>query len=475
MAGVVLVTEFTVPEQSSSSSSNFSGFVEYIDRESAKSVSDYLNYMDNENKTDTLFTDTSDEITSEQKECLKTAFDMAQENGSLMWQTVLTFDNDFLEEHGLYDTESKVLDSKKIMEYTRGCMSNLLKSENLLDSSVWTGAIHYNTDNIHVHIATVEPIPQREKKSRKYIELSKDFLNENNIQIPTKSTRDNIYSEKTEKEIKNLYFECKKALPQDIQLSNTIFVTDKGTVKIAVKELGGDKLAKGITLQERLEPKGRFKQSSINKGKGYVINQIIGSKEINNQINNVIRKNILEIKRGSSLIKDKDLADKFLKIHSMLPQDKRLWRYNMHEIEPIQPFIDDLSKAYIAKYHKEDFKQLEALLERQEKAYTKAYGENSVNNLKDNKVQDLYTRLGNTILAELREYDKEIGNKRYERQKDSRLEDYQKQHDKFELNRISHTIDNSLRKLKKYLNKDYEHFKNQQAYEQLQCESEISI
>lgn len=37
-----------------------------------------------------------------------------------------------------------------------------LKVKGLLNSAVWSGAIHYNTDNIHVHVAFVEPEPTRE-------------------------------------------------------------------------------------------------------------------------------------------------------------------------------------------------------------------------------------------------------------------------------------------------------------------------
>ncbi len=55
-----------------------------------------------------------------------------------------------------------MLGSKNITSATRNAMADLLKSEGLLNSAVWSGAIHYNTDNIHVHVAFVEPEPTRE-------------------------------------------------------------------------------------------------------------------------------------------------------------------------------------------------------------------------------------------------------------------------------------------------------------------------
>ncbi|ODV56322.1 hypothetical protein BG258_10620 [Lysinibacillus fusiformis] len=43
----------------------------------------------------------------------------------------------------------------------------------LMDSAVWSAAIHYNTDNLYVHIATVEPIPTRVKKWTMNLETGK--------------------------------------------------------------------------------------------------------------------------------------------------------------------------------------------------------------------------------------------------------------------------------------------------------------
>jgi hypothetical protein len=40
----------------------------------------------------------------------------------------------------------------------------MLKAEHMEGAAVWSAAIHYNTDNIHVHIAVVEPNPTRKMK-----------------------------------------------------------------------------------------------------------------------------------------------------------------------------------------------------------------------------------------------------------------------------------------------------------------------
>jgi len=43
----------------------------------------------------------------------------------------------------------------------------------LMDSAVWSAAIHFNMVNLYVHIATVEPIPTRVKKWTMNLETGK--------------------------------------------------------------------------------------------------------------------------------------------------------------------------------------------------------------------------------------------------------------------------------------------------------------
>ena len=49
-----------------------------------------------------------------------------------------------------------LLDEKSIKDATRQSMSECFKRENLKDTGYWVGEIHYNTDNIHVHVASTE-------------------------------------------------------------------------------------------------------------------------------------------------------------------------------------------------------------------------------------------------------------------------------------------------------------------------------
>ena len=95
MVGVVVVNKFCKPGDKSGV---FRGYIDYIDREEAtrnKNTDRYnlfQNYMGNPEKTHALFTKTKDNLTAEEKEVLKDAFSQAYDNGSLLWQTVVSFD-----------------------------------------------------------------------------------------------------------------------------------------------------------------------------------------------------------------------------------------------------------------------------------------------------------------------------------------------------------------------------------------------
>ena len=89
-------------------------------------------------------------------------FKTAHENGSIMWQDVISFHNPWLEKQGIYDEITKRW-MKKLMDVTRFAM----QKERVRKSSIWSAAIHFNTDNIHIHVATVEPYPTRERGKRK--------------------------------------------------------------------------------------------------------------------------------------------------------------------------------------------------------------------------------------------------------------------------------------------------------------------
>lgn len=171
---IILKSKFVLPN-----SNGYKNYISYIDRDDSKinleinresNKSDdfnlfftYMDYMGDEEKQGSLFTEDKDYLTSEEKKDMKEKFLEAQNNGSPMWQDVISFDNAWLEEQGLYNSKTKILNEKKIKSSVRSAVKELIKAEKMDESTIWTASIHYNTDNIHVHIAMVELNPSRKK------------------------------------------------------------------------------------------------------------------------------------------------------------------------------------------------------------------------------------------------------------------------------------------------------------------------
>lgn len=326
--GVIVTTEFNTP-----GSKYYADYISYMDREEAissdeiETYDNYLEYMDNPNKEGALFTKDKDVLTYIEKQQLKETYQLAQDNNSLLWKTVISFDNSWLEQNGIYNSKSKALDASKLREITRICMDKMLEKEGIGESSIWTASIHFNTDNLHVHIGTTEPYSVR----------------------PT------------------------------------------------------------ITYRGRTEYRGVFKQSSIEAGKSAVVNRILNQQIENQLINEIIRNDIVASKKEKTIHNDDKLKDLFFDVYDSLPANKQYWNYNSkHLNSSVRNKIDTLSKYYIEQYNASEFKELEQLLEVQEEKYTRAYGSGSVNNYHDNKIKDLYVRLGNAMILEFKEYDKQI-------------------------------------------------------------------
>ena len=97
VAGIVCTTKFC-----KSADKAFKSYIDYIDRDNATKkdnldkfnlFNDYLDYVGDTKKLGSLFTKDKSQLNEEEKQILKDGFMKAQSNGSLMWQTVISFDN----------------------------------------------------------------------------------------------------------------------------------------------------------------------------------------------------------------------------------------------------------------------------------------------------------------------------------------------------------------------------------------------
>ena len=179
MTAIIFKSRFVI-----SSSDKFNSYIAFINRDEAvrndsfNRYSLYNDYMGNPQKTTGIFTSSSSNLT--EKETLKENFAKAQRNKSVMWQDVYSFDNKWLRKQGLYDPLTKTLDEERIKEAIRKSIDYSLDKTNIKDSAIWSGSIHYNTDNIHIHVAICEPNPtrQRGKRTQKTLDNMKSkFIN----------------------------------------------------------------------------------------------------------------------------------------------------------------------------------------------------------------------------------------------------------------------------------------------------------
>lgn len=100
-------------------------------------------------------------ITKKDVKEIKDSVIEAKNNGSVMFQDVISFQNDFLEKEGYYNSKSGQLNENILYEATKGMMGKLKEKEDLNDP-FWFATIHRNTDNIHIHVTCMERKNTRE-------------------------------------------------------------------------------------------------------------------------------------------------------------------------------------------------------------------------------------------------------------------------------------------------------------------------
>lgn len=380
MVGIVAVTRFC-----ESSSAAFSSYIDYIDRNEAvrkdsvekyNLFDEYTEYMDDELKTireegrnlervSALFTKDKDILSSEDKKGLKELFKTAQTNGSNMWQTVISFDNAYLAENGIYSPSDDTLNESLLRQAGRKAINEMLKKEGL-ENATWTASFHRNTDNIHIHIATVEPIPMREK--REYILYERD---------------------------------SEGKLPKD----------EYGKpIKIPMLDKDGNALT-------YTGYKGTFKAKSIEALKSTLRSELENNRETYSEITRLIRETIITDKNQKTLLNNPLFTDKMEELYKELKNSgvpRKNWNYNQNQIKDCRQKINDLSDFFIKTYHQDDFASFMSKIEREASRQTKTYGGNTndyINNTLYGK-EGLYARLGNAILKELRSFDRNISDKR---------------------------------------------------------------
>ena len=162
-------------------------------------------------------------------------------------------------------------------------------------------------------------------------------------------------------------------------------------------------------IGETVSQKGKFKQSSIDSAKSMIVNRVLTQSRDNEKINALIKTIFVRDLKEKTLEDLKQLPELhrlYDDIIDKLPADKKLWQYNRNVLNPVRKDIDRFVDSWINKYHESDFQELLQVLKKEEKIYQKAYG-GSKNNFAKNQIHDLYARLGNVVLKNIKELLKE--------------------------------------------------------------------
>lgn len=393
-AGVIFKSRFCSPTKKT-----FGDYINYIDRDEAvrndnlSKFSLYNDYMGNSEKTTGLFTENKDFLTQNEKKELKDIFKTAQENESVMWQHVISFDNRWLLQNGLINRKYDCVNERKLKEITRIAMQQLQKSENL-ENAVWSAAIHLNTDNIHIHIAMVEPIPMRQKKND--------------------------------------------------------------------------------------EIRGKLKASSFKEVKSKIVNNVLSQQKENEIINNIIRNSIIANKKKKMFIKDEEYLRLFKEVISELPEDRRQWYYGYNSIKHLLPKIDKMTEIFLENECKDEWNELKILLDKQQEKYRTAYGipkDTSKAGYTENKIKDVKYRLGNVILRQMREFDKEERTRIYQEAVENRKKIneriFEQNRKNLQYSSMQYTLKATMELTRIFMKNELEKIRNELTYNKMQQELEV--
>lgn len=190
------------------------------------------------------------------------------------------------------------------------------------------------------------------------------------------------------------------------ELLNTSKKLDiENTYWTAAIHINTDNVHAHITLLEKEKRERKndcIEQYAIEAFKSKVVNTIAGSER--SQLITEISRNVLLPGIHNELGKVN-----FNELISQLPERHELWFYNRREFKPYKKYVDDCVNKIIEDTPglKEEFDGFIQQLDRFTDSYKKNYGEGKqelYKEYKKNKLQDFYSRAGNSVLKELKNF-----------------------------------------------------------------------
>jgi len=223
VAGIVIKNDFI----QAGTHRAFEQYINYINRKEKTEEIKYTGYFDYVDRDRTAFTLDKDVLTDKEIQLIKNIFTDAQEKGSNLWRSYISFDHEYLEECGIL--KNNMVDDVALQAMTKKYMTTIIKKEEI-NHAYWVGAIHYDTDNVHIHTSLIQTEPDREKGKFKLksLEIAKsaavwsiDKSQQNDIQTLNDLLRNKMINKRIGKTIETAsdlmmqYDAILEQLPQD--------------------------------------------------------------------------------------------------------------------------------------------------------------------------------------------------------------------------------------------------------------------
>lgn len=232
-----------------------------------------------------------------------------------------------------------------------------------------------------------------------YLDPKSGVLDERKIRSAIRKSMSELYKEKGENEL--------------IWSASIHYNTKHIHVHVASVELKPNKEELKLSNKKR----GMRKLSTLKTMKSKFINDMRNRDEFYREIDVLARDNMIGSKKEYEFMKDRILREKMLKLLKHMPKNKIEWNYE--RAKEARPYLNAITKYYLENFCKEDYKKFKELLEWDKEEQIRIYGvPKDERKLKEEhyKEKDLYKRMGNTILKELKDFinNEECKNRRLE-------------------------------------------------------------
>ncbi|WP_088816332.1 MULTISPECIES: MobP2 family relaxase [Listeria] len=321
----------------------------------------FLNYMDNPKKASGLINMEGRYVTPEERERLSHQFDLAEEAGSLLWQDLFSFDHDWLAKHGMYDARTNTFDLVRISKAIIAAETYIFEKEQY-QQPVGCFAFHVNTDHLHAHFSMMELVPSREKK----------------------------------------WFQT----------------VDKKTGEV----------------KRQYQPVGARDKSTIKGAKRIFANRLLRHDQELTRITDLIRQTIVATLPKKEVWLHPAFEEAFLVLYQKLPMQRNRWQYGYAKGQHFQQEIDHLIQLHLDTFYEEDYRDLVQKITSLDQTYQETYkgvphgqsvhvihedgrviSEQNIPELEGNftqtKLQELYSKMGNALLREIKQMDQEMRQK----------------------------------------------------------------